>query len=815
MATTLYGLTPQGFVPKPQSVIIAEIQAALQAIIGANVNFGPESIIQQFIGIFAEREALIWMVAEAVNASKYPSGAEGTSVDNILALNNLQRLQATPTVTNPEPLKGSNLITQFGLVLFGTPGTPIPAGSVVKNQASPPISLTLDSPVTIAPAANAIQAISLSNVPNTGGFQFSIQDNNNNVLDEEGNVIAYNGNVLTSVLIPNTARTTQTLLNFSALPVASSSFQLQLTRTGAVLTTGAITTNGAYPTSADIQTAIRALAGYSAVTVAGSAGAYLITWGSISQPTVLPAANTTGATIAVTDSVQSAFNNLFDSNVSVNQYPYSDVQVTAGFSSAGFTARFGQLTPTTGNLSSGSQPQSLMTQALNTLFNGGTFTSINFLSTQTGAPAQGSGTATATVTGPNFVGAGTINVIGSPISGWTGVTNQLDAITGTNVETDTQAIERFEALRASQANGPLQAIIEKVEDTVSEPPITSVLGFQNLSNAAIQEISFAGVPATAQTFVLSIGLVSTAPITINNDSNDASNIQTAIQALAGYVATLVTGNTNAGFSVDFNGSNGGQPQPLMTTSLNNLGVTINVEFGRPGHSIEIVVQGGSITDIANAILASKPGGIQTYGDSFDTTATTILGNEQLNSVIDTSGIVDGMLVTGPGILPNTRVVSFTSNTVTMTQGATASGTNIPLQFSYSAIVSDTRGNKYQINFSRPALLPIFVSIALVTDTYNIPGDSVSGLNTNALWNPASINDIEADLLAIGNAIQIGGRVIGFGTSGLVGAFNSVPGIVSYTLFFGISANPTMNSYIQLLPEQLADFDTSHFVVSYT
>ena len=36
--------------------------------------------------------------------------------------------------------------------------------------------------------------------------------------------------------------------------------------------------------------------------------------------------------------------------------------------------------------------------------------------------------------------------------------------------------------------------------------------------------------------------------------------------------------------------------------------------GRPPHSVEVVVDGGSNTDIAAQILATKSGGINTYGN---------------------------------------------------------------------------------------------------------------------------------------------------------------------------------------------------------
>jgi len=97
MSGTVFGLTSQGFVIKPQQQIVTELQTDLQGVFGQNINLNPESNFGQIVGIWSEREALIWQLALAVYSSQYPAGAEGTSVDNILALNNLRRALASPT----------------------------------------------------------------------------------------------------------------------------------------------------------------------------------------------------------------------------------------------------------------------------------------------------------------------------------------------------------------------------------------------------------------------------------------------------------------------------------------------------------------------------------------------------------------------------------------------------------------------------------------------------------------------------------------------------------------------------------------------
>lgn len=709
-----FGITNTGFVTKQQQTIIAELNASLQAVFGPNINLLPESNFGQFVSIWSEREALLWQLAEAVYNSQYPAGAEGSSVDNILSLTNLRRLPAMPTRTNPNPLTQSNGITLYGLVLTGTPGTLIPAGSIVQTSATPPVQFTIDNNATIQAAKNAIQSLFMSNTPTTGQYSLSIVDTA--------------GNMLTTQLIEWNAPSAQTLLTFSATPASSTSFKLALEQAGATLTTAAIVTNGAFPTAAAIQTAITALAGYSGVTVSGSAGSYTITWGSIANPLTTVTANTTTVTITPVDSVQAAVNNLFDSGAT--DFPYTDV--VASVNASGFNFTFGSGTVVVGQPTSSDTPQALMTIASNTLQMGATVTNLEVINSQQGAPAEAIASATCTVNGPNFVAAGSLNTIGTSISGWNGVDNQLDCVTGSNVESDTAALTRRAEDLSALGNGPLAAIIEKVSLVNG---VTAVKGFQNLNEAALQFYTFNVTPVSG-TYQLNINGLVTAPIAFGASSGA---VQLAIRALTGFGNALVTGSLAAGYTVDFNGAYGGQPIPLMIPASNTTGSTLLFSFGRPGKSFEIVVEGGSNTDIANAIRASQPAGIQSFG------STTVQ-------------------------------------------------------------VFDQFGNPYNISFSRPSSVPIYVVLTLTTDLLTAPEPQ---------FNPASIATIQQDIVNIINSVPIGGLVIGFGSNGIVGAFNSVPGINFYTLFFDRSPNPVTNSNIQLNPEEAAQGQTFLVQVSYT
>lgn len=713
-----YGLTPLGFVAKPQQVIITELQDAFRGVFGQNINLAPTSNFGQIIGIISGREALLWQLGQALYSSRYPSGAEGTSVDNILALNNLKRLPATATRTNPNPLTQANGIVLNGFVVFGTPGTVVTKDSIAQTSASPPVQFTVDADITIQSPVNAVQTLVQSNTPTLGAFSLSIADQDQNTL--------------TTPSIPWNVQASVTQLYFSSVP-GSGNFKLSLTMAGITFTTANILFSD---NAANVQAKINALTGYSAATVSGSYGAgFLVTWNGL-NPLVTIFSNTLGVTITEIDSLQATFSNLHD--VTAGNYPYTDITVTNA--AAGFNFNFGAASPAAGQPISSAQAQALILIVTNTLMNGASVTNLEVIDSVNGAPAQGVGTATCTQTGPNFIAAGTINVVGSAISGWSGVTNQLDCLTGTNVEDDTQALIRRGNSLSANANGPLAAIISKVSQVTG---ITAVVGFQNLNEAALQVISF-NVPAVSGHYQLVVGGNATSNLAFNATN---AQIQTAIRLLPGYSNVVVSGSVLSGFTVDFSGSFGGQPQNLITVQNNTTGSAITVAFGRPGKSFEIVAAGGTNDAIAKAILGSGPAGIQPYG----------------------STIVQEL---------------------------------------------DAFGNIYNIGFSRPSQVPIYVSISLVTDLYNIPGDHGSGLNPKSKFNPLSIANIQLDIVTIGNEVSIGGLIIGFGSNGLIGAFNNVPGIISYTLFFDRVVNPLTNTNLQMQPEEEPVFEEFNVAVSY-
>lgn len=119
---TTYGLTADGFVPKTLEIIREEINENIRVIYGTSIDLSDSSALGQIVGIFAEREALLWELAEQVNSSQDPDSASGARLHAIGALTGISPLAATPSTVT--------------LTLTGTPATVIPSGSSASTSST-------------------------------------------------------------------------------------------------------------------------------------------------------------------------------------------------------------------------------------------------------------------------------------------------------------------------------------------------------------------------------------------------------------------------------------------------------------------------------------------------------------------------------------------------------------------------------------------------------------------------------------------------------------------------------------------------------
>lgn len=150
-----YGCTPNGFVKKPMSVIQEEIKAIILGIDSEAV-FDERSLYGQFMLNMSERESDLWNVLEAVYSSRSITHAEDVSLDELIALINMKRLEAVP----------SRII---GVKIYGTEGIVIPAGFTIVSNINPDIKYVTELEYTI-PVAGFVTADFVCTLtgPNTG-----------------------------------------------------------------------------------------------------------------------------------------------------------------------------------------------------------------------------------------------------------------------------------------------------------------------------------------------------------------------------------------------------------------------------------------------------------------------------------------------------------------------------------------------------------------------------------------------------------------------------------------------------------------------
>ena len=154
-----FGLTDEGFVIKRLPVIKEEIEIILRDK-WPNLNLSEETPEGEFIGVFSERAAFIWELAELVYNSFYPSTSNNTGLDGVSQITGTTRLAA----------KNSTVAVE---ALFGTIGTVIPQGTQISIIDSPASIFETDEEKTLVAGADEIQKITPSAVPTSGNFKLT------------------------------------------------------------------------------------------------------------------------------------------------------------------------------------------------------------------------------------------------------------------------------------------------------------------------------------------------------------------------------------------------------------------------------------------------------------------------------------------------------------------------------------------------------------------------------------------------------------------------------------------------------------------
>lgn len=116
-----FGLTADGFKVKRLDDILTEIRGRFRDEFGDNIDLSDETPEGQIIAIFAERESLVWELAQDVYNSQYPLTAEGRQLDNVVSLTGTTRQGPQFSLVESGVARGAN-------------GTLVPAGTIISVQ---------------------------------------------------------------------------------------------------------------------------------------------------------------------------------------------------------------------------------------------------------------------------------------------------------------------------------------------------------------------------------------------------------------------------------------------------------------------------------------------------------------------------------------------------------------------------------------------------------------------------------------------------------------------------------------------------------
>lgn len=115
-----YGLTDSGFLKKPLSEIVADLEAGWHEIFGAEADTSPDSPDGQLIGLIAGAAEEVWSASGEIVSAFDPQAARGALLSALVQLNGISRRDGTKSVVL--------------VVAGGTPTTVIPIGSMVRND---------------------------------------------------------------------------------------------------------------------------------------------------------------------------------------------------------------------------------------------------------------------------------------------------------------------------------------------------------------------------------------------------------------------------------------------------------------------------------------------------------------------------------------------------------------------------------------------------------------------------------------------------------------------------------------------------------
>lgn len=216
--------------------------------------------------------------------------------------------------------------------------------------------------------------------------------------------------------------------------------------------------------------------------------------------------------------------------------------------------------------------------------------------------------------GPIAAPANSVTEILSPVGGWDTATNPQEGIMGRFIETDAELrIRRLNSVRLL-GNSTVEAIRARILQNV--PGVTAALVFEN--QEMVQDtidIVFSGPLISGNTVTITLNSRILPTITYSGSSAAtmaqlalllAAQPEIASASVVGGTSNTLRINMNIFKEVVING---------VAIGSNTNNTTWVAKGGRPPKSFEVVVSGGTDSDIAEEIWLSKPAGIQTFGNT--------------------------------------------------------------------------------------------------------------------------------------------------------------------------------------------------------
>ena len=130
-----YGITDKGFEIKRLDEILEELHSELSGKFGFNTRLDPQSFLNVLITTYGGQISELWEVAQASYYAKYPSTAEGVSLDNAVQYGGIRR--------------SPNKYSYYTLHCTGDDGTIVRQGATVATNTAPQAKLAAVSEFVI------------------------------------------------------------------------------------------------------------------------------------------------------------------------------------------------------------------------------------------------------------------------------------------------------------------------------------------------------------------------------------------------------------------------------------------------------------------------------------------------------------------------------------------------------------------------------------------------------------------------------------------------------------------------------------------